>query len=225
VHRVSGLVLVIGAVSFVVYVVIRSLLTSGVDPTVSASHALWIPVNGLGFLGAMMVFIGLPAIYARVFAATGLASLIGVVLTAVAWAFFGVFLTLYAALLLPWLAEEAPHLVAVGAPLPAALMIAIATSLAAWLVGGVLLALPFIRGRLKPTWIGYVFLAAALWMLVGNLVIAPAGPSANVAANLVSNLGPVLLLIALTNLGCRLWMQRPGSEIGAVDELTDEQAE
>jgi hypothetical protein len=197
----------IGAVLFIVYVVVRSLLTSGVDPSVSATHAFWIPVNAFGVLGAILVLIGLPAMYSRIFAAAGLTGLVGVVLTAAAWIFFGVFLSLYATLLLPWLAEEAPRLTAADASLPTAFTVATIVSLTSWLVGSVLLAIPFIRGRLKPRWVGYIFLAAALWMVVGNVAIAPAGPAANVGVNLVSNLGPVLLLTALADLACRLWME------------------
>jgi hypothetical protein len=41
-------------------------------------------------------------------------------------------------------------------------------------------------------------------MVVGNLFIAPGGPASNLAVNLLSNLGPVLLLIGLAYLGFRM---------------------
>jgi hypothetical protein len=203
--RVSGLGLLVGSVAFVVHVVLRSLITAGVDPASFAKHGLWVPINALGLIGAVLVLLGLPALYARVAAVTGRLGLAGVVLLAVAWMFFGLFLSLYAMLLLPWLAEEAPALVAAAAPLPTGFIVAFIVGLIAWLVGTVLLSIPFIRGRLYPRWVGYVLLVSGLWMVVGNLIIAPSGPATNLAINLLSNLGPVLLLVAVGYLGLRMW--------------------
>jgi hypothetical protein len=51
--------------------------------------------------------------------------------------------------------------------------------------------------------------------LVGNFVIAPSGPASNLAVNLLSNLGPVLLLIGLGYLGFRAWAERaPAKHVG-----------
>jgi uncharacterized membrane protein YhaH (DUF805 family) len=72
-------------------------------------------------------------------------------------------------------------------------------------LGAVLLGLPFMRGRLQPRWVGYVLPMSALWVVVASLVIAPAGPAPNPIVNLISNLGPVLLLVALGYLGARRW--------------------
>ncbi|MEO8452129.1 MAG: hypothetical protein ABI647_20225 [Gemmatimonadota bacterium] len=204
-YRVSGLGLLIGAVGFVVHVVLRSLITAGLDPSAFATQGLWVPVNGLGLASALLVLLGLPAMYAAVAGSMGRLGFLGVVLFAVVWIFFGVFLSLYGVLLLPWLAEKAPALVAAGAPPPPSFVIAFVVGLVAWLVGAALLAIPFIRGRLQPRWVGYALLASAVWMVVGNLIIAPAGPATDLAINLLSNLGPVLLLVPIGHLGSRMW--------------------
>ena len=206
-NRAWGLSLVVGAVAFTIHIFLRSLLTAGVEPAAAAQGILWMPVNALGFLGALAVLLGLPATYARMASATGPAALMGIALIAVSWTFFGVFLSLYAALLMPWIAKEAPALLAVGAPLPAAFLVAFLVALVLWFAGAILLALPFIRGRLRPRWIGWLLTLSALWMVVGNLVIAPSGPASNLALNLVSNLGPVLFAVALGYLGFRLWAE------------------
>ncbi len=148
-YRISGLGILIGAVAFVVHVVLRSLITAGLDPSIFAKQDLWVPINALGVVGAVLVLLGLPAMYARVAGPTGLVGLVGVVLIAVAWMFFGMFLSLYGVLVLPWLADKAPSLVAASAPLPVAFVIAFIVGLAAWFVGTVLLAIPFIRGRVQ----------------------------------------------------------------------------
>ena len=49
--------------------------------------------------------------------------LVGVVLIALAWMIFGVFPSFYGMLVLLWLADKAPALVATSAPLPAACVI------------------------------------------------------------------------------------------------------
>lgn len=206
-YRISGLSLLIGTVAFIAHIVLRSLITAGLDPSIFAKQGLWVPINALGVIGAALVLLGLPAMYARVAGPTGLLGLVGVVLIAVAWMFFGLFLSLYSVLVLPWLADKAPSLVVAAAPLPAGFVIAFITGLVAWFVGTVLIAIPFIRGQVQPRWVGYVLPASALWMVVGNLIIAPNGPATNLVINLLSNLGPVLLLVAVGYLGSRMWSE------------------
>lgn len=203
----GGLLVVIGAVAFVLHIVWRSVLTAGVDPTVSAQEGLWVPVNALGALGAALVLVGLPAVYARMAGEGGLPSLVGLALIEVSWTFFGLFLSLYGALVLPWLADQAPQLVSGSSSTPAGFVVAFALGLLAWLLGAVLLAVPLLRGPARTRWVGYVLPTSALWALVGMLVIAPDGPASNLAVNLVSNLGPVLLLTGLGYLGLRTWTE------------------
>jgi hypothetical protein len=213
--RIGGLLVFVGAVVFVLHVVLRSVLTAGVDPAVSAQAGLWVPLNALGALGAALVLLGLPAVYVRMAPQGGLPGLVGFALIEVSWMFFGLFLSLYGALVLPWLAEQAPSLVAGSSPAPLGFVVSFALGLLAWLFGAVLLAVPFVRGPARPRWVGYVLLASALWLLVGNFVIAPGGPASNLAVNLLSNLGPVLLLIGLGYLGFRAWAERaPAKHIG-----------
>jgi hypothetical protein len=213
--KISGLLVFVGAVAFVLHVVLRSVLTAGVDPAVSAQAGLWVPLNALGALGAALVLLGLPAVYVRMAPQGGLPGLVGFALIEVSWMFFGLFLSLYGALVLPWLAEQAPSLVAGSSPAPLGFVVSFALGLLAWLFGAVLLAVPFVRGPARPRWVGYVLLASALWLLVGNFDIAPGGPASNLAVNLLSNLGPVLLLIGLGYLGFRAWAERaPAKHIG-----------
>lgn len=213
--RIGGLLVFVGAVAFVLHVVLRSVLTAGVDPAVSAQAGLWVPVNALGALGAALVLLGLPAVYARMAGEGGLSGVVGFALIEVSWMFFGLFLSLYGALVLPWLADQAPRLVAASAPTPFGFAVAFALGLLAWLLGAVLLAVPFVRGPSRVRWVGYMLPASALWVLVGSFVIAPGGPASNLAINLLSNLGPVLLLIGLGYLGLRASAERaPAKHVG-----------
>jgi len=215
VSRIGGLLVFVGAVAFVLHVVLRSVLTAGVEPAVSAQAGLWVPVNALGALGAALVLLGLPAVYAPMAGEGGMPGLVGFALIEVSWMFFGLFLSLYSALVLPWLADQAPRLVAASAPIPLGFVVAFALGLLAWLVGAVLLAVPFVKGQARARWVGYVLPASALWVLVGSFIIAPGGPASNLAVNLLSNLGPVLLLIGLGYLGFLAWAERaPAKHVG-----------
>lgn len=204
--RISGRALVVGAVAFIVHLVARSVITAGADPATVATADLWVPINSLGVFGAALVLLGLPALYARLAGPTGMLGLAGVVLIGLAWMLFGMFLSLYAALVAPWLADQAPALVTGAAPLPGGIIIAFMVGLGAELAGSVLLAIPFMRGAVQPRWVGYLLPAAAVLRVVGN-VIAPTGPATNLAINLLSNLGPMLLLVALGYLGSQLWLE------------------
>src|SRR5215211_5732088 len=82
--RIGGLLVFVGAVTFVLHVVLRSVLTAGVDPAVSAQAGLWVPVNVLGALGAALVLLGLPAVYARMAGEGGMPGLVGFALIAAA---------------------------------------------------------------------------------------------------------------------------------------------
>src|SRR5581483_6072180 len=93
---------------------------------------------------------------------------------------------------------------------PTGFVIAFIAGLLAELVGTVLLATPFLRGRAQPRWVGYALPAAALLTALGD-VIVPNGPASNLAINLLSNLGPVLLLVALGDLGARMWSELPSA--------------
>lgn len=199
--RISGLSLPAGAVVFIIHIVLRSIVTAGSAPASFAQQSAWAPISALGVLGALLVLVGLPGMYAWKMMRFGVSGLIGVVLIAVAWLFIGLFLSLYSALILPWLADRAPALIAVAAPLPVAFVLAFAIGLIAWIGGCLLLAIPFIRKQAQPTWVGYSLVLSAAWIVIGNVILAPGGLASNLAINLVSNLAPVFLLIGIATLG------------------------
>jgi hypothetical protein len=52
--------------------------------------------------------------------------------------------------------------------------------------------------------------------MAGNLM-APSGPASNLVINLLSNLGPVLLMVALGDLGFRLWAEHAPAKPAELD--------
>ena len=206
--RVSGLALLVGAIIFIIHVVLRSAITAGPDPATFAKESLWVPINVIGVVGAVLILLGLPSLYLRMVGSAGTLGMLGLTLLVIAWIFFGLFLSLYGVLVLPWLADKAPSLVTASSPLPTAFVVAFGAGLLAWFVGAVLVGIPFARRRAQPSWIGYVLVASGILVVIGNLIIAPSGPASNLAINLLSNMGPVLLLIAIGYLGYRMWSDR-----------------
>jgi hypothetical protein len=210
--RAGGLALLTGAVVFIVHIVARSSITAnaGGMTITFAQDGLWVPINALGVIGAILVLVGMPAMYARMAGSSGLLGVIGVLLIALGWLFFGLFLSFYSMVVLPWLASNAPLLVD-GLNQYPPMLVAFIAALLAEVVGTVLFAISLVRGRVHPRWVGYVLFASA-FMAIGGIFIAPSGPATNVAINLLSNLGPVLLMIAIGALGWRMWAEHAPTE-------------
>ena len=198
--RISGVAMLAGASTFAGHIILRSVLTAGPDPTAFALNPLWMPVSALGVIGAVLVLMGLPAAFVRIVGAAGLSGVVGLALLALAWMLFGLFFSLYSLLILPWLADKAPALVTARAALPTPMLGAFLFGLLTWFVGALLLGAPFIRGHAQPAWLGYVVAGSAAWILISNAVLAPRGPAPNLAINLLSNLGPILLLVGVAYL-------------------------
>ncbi|HEU4578454.1 MAG TPA: hypothetical protein VFS67_09375 [Polyangiaceae bacterium] len=199
--RGGGGALLLGSVAYILHLVLRSVVTASSALEVASTAGSWIPIHLLGLAGAVLVLLGLPAIVPR-FADAGRGASMGLALLAVSWVFFGLFLTLYGLLVLPWLARSAPFLLQ-EAP-PRAFVIMFAAALLLWLAGTVLVAIPWLRQSQQPTWMAYALLASGVLAVLGNLVLAPSGPASNLALNLLSNMGPVPLLAAFAHLGFQL---------------------
>jgi len=206
--QVGGLALLAGALLFASYVVARSVITAaaGGDMSAFARDVMWVPANVAGAIGAALVLLGLPAVYASMARGLGRLGLAGVALIAIGWLILGVFVTLFGALVAPWLAETAPSLIVPSVALPDGLTIALVFGLVATLAGSILIAIPFLIGRVNPKWIGFMVPLSGIWSVGGDLA-APTGPASRLAINLLTNLGPILLVTALAALGLEAWLR------------------
>ena len=201
--RLGGQALMFGGVTSALHLVARSVVTSSTGVVDLALSHGWVALNFLGTGGAILLLVGLGALLPTLVSAGGLLGLIGLALVAWFWLFSGVFLGLYAALLMPWLARGAPWMLGPEADVPLALLVVFGSALLALCSGAALLAIPFFRRRLEPLWVGIALPGGAALALVGDL-IAPRGPSSTLALNLFTNLGPVLVAVALGSLGLGL---------------------
>jgi len=162
-YRLSGLVLLVGALLAIIGNVLGTVLFPGNDPHQYA-NALWLPVMLLSFIGPLLLLVALPAVAARQAPRAGWLGLVGFVLT-----FIGGFLftssSVTALLILPWLAQVAPKLAAGNGP-PAFFVYFLVASLL-FAVGGVLLGIATMRAGVLPRWAGLLVIFGAVLNLVG----------------------------------------------------------
>jgi hypothetical protein len=206
--KLSGAALALGGlVSLVAYTVANILFPNQSDPTYAA-NSLYVPLYLAGFVGAVLLLLGLPGLGVEAARRVGLPGLLGVVLLILAVAMFGVFFTLLQAIIFPYLAERAPQIIADETGPPGFFPFFIIGTLAL-VVGSLLLALPLLRGRFRPRWVGYALVGTAFLSVVTFLLNEP-DSSAITLNTLVDLISTDLLFVALGWLGAELYAGRLG---------------
>jgi hypothetical protein len=203
--RLAGVALVAGAVVSFVTTLLGSLLFAGNDPTPYAGHPLFVPVNLLAVLGTALLLFGVPLLYVSRSEGWGVLGLVGFGLLFLTGVMFGVFFSLFSALFVPYLVQQAPN--AVKGNGPPALFPFFISGTVIEIVAAVLIAVPVLRGRVATRAIGYVLLAAAVMAVVGFLT---GGNGNNPLLSLVGNLSNLLVFVALGWLGYLLWTGHAG---------------
>jgi hypothetical protein len=208
-YKLSGLSLILGAVLSFVAGLLGAILFVGNDPTPYAGNALFVPINLISAAGGALLVLGLPGMYGRYAGGLGVVGLIGMLLIFVAGLMFGVFLNLFGALMVPYLAAHAPDAVKGNGP-PSLLPFFIVGNVI-FVLGDILLAIPMLRGRVQPRAIAYVLIGSAIFGAIGFLINFLNAPS-NVAVSVLGTIAPLLLFVALSWLGLRMWSEEEGGE-------------
>ena len=197
--RLSGLVLVIGAVISSVCQVIGGFYSA---PTSSQNQPLNL-IAEFALAGAtILVLIGLPGVYASRAKGFGITGLVGIALVFAAAAMGDFFGNLYAAMVDPWLATQAPNLAGGFGPPPFFAYFNVAEVLL--VAGSTLLAIPVLRRRVSPRWTGFALIVS---VVVGvSTFFFDAFPS-SLASGLLVAVAPIILLAALAGLGYQAWSE------------------
>jgi hypothetical protein len=207
--RIAGIALIGGAVLSFVTSLLTSLLFSD-DPISYAGNPLFVPVNLLSVLGTALILFGVPLLYVSRPEGWGVLGLVGFALLFATGLIFGVFVSLFWALFLPYLVQHAPTVVQ-GTNGPPLLFPFLILGTIFEVIAAVLIAVPIIRGLVANRGIGYVLIAAAVMAVVGFFIgIGSGNSSPNPLLALVANLSNLLLFIALGWLGYLLWMGHAG---------------
>ncbi len=201
--RLSGLVLIIGAVVSSVCLVIGGFYSA---PTSSNANQPLNVIAEFALAGAtILVLLGLPGVYAGRAKGFGITGLVGIALVFVAAAMVDFFGNLYAAMVEPWLATQAPKLADGFGPPPFFAYYNVAEVLL--VAGSILLAIPVLRGRVSPRWTGFALLLSVV-VGVGTFFF-DAFPS-SLASGLLIAAAPIMLLGALAGLGYQAWSEEAG---------------
>jgi hypothetical protein len=160
--RASGLALLIGAVLATIGNVLNSLLFPGNDPS-QFSNPLLLVLMWLGAIGSILLLIGLPGLAARQGARGGWLGFVGFVFTWLGGLLF-TSLNFINIIIIPWLAQEAPKLAASNGP--GALFVAYLVASVSFALGGILLGIAIMRGKIWSRWTGILLLAGAVLNLV-----------------------------------------------------------
>lgn len=195
--RLSCWSAVVGAAMLTIAVLVFSVLVPGhaLDGK-TAQSAGFIGINITGATGCALLVYGLPGPFARQAEGWGRLGLTGMALIALAQMLFG-FVSLMAATLYSWLGEKAPDLFKDPNPAPL-----VGGVFLIWFVcmvaGNIFMAIPILRRRVGPRWVGFVLIGSAVMSVV---YMAAAATPPNVLISLVGGLGPILLSVALGYLG------------------------
>jgi hypothetical protein len=194
--RLSGLSLFVGSALAFIGKTGAALYTG--DMVRYVTEPAYIAFNVLMTLGTPLILLGLPGMYANRAAGYGKSGLFGTALLTVGVLVFSVFFGLLSAVMLPYLATQAPWII--RGPLPPGFLPLLIVGVLSWTAGNLLFGVPLIRGNVRPAWPGYLLVGGAV-MEIGQFAVG----ASNVVTSLVSTLSMLLPFLALGGLGFQLW--------------------
>ncbi|MBO0794638.1 MAG: hypothetical protein J2P36_27300 [Ktedonobacteraceae bacterium] len=193
-YRLSGIALLIGSILSIAYY-LSGAFVNGND-LASITSPLIVVGSVIGFIGSVLVLLGLPGMYARQAGRAGILGLLGFLFL---W-----YVTLFQGVIIPFsnvtiISQIAAHIV------PASLTI-VTTSPPAWtpftiasmvseVLGIILLAIATLRAQIFPRWTGWLLVAT---LVVGVVSFVPFFPAA------LSSLVAIIASIAVAGFGYTL---------------------
>jgi hypothetical protein len=198
--KTSGTLLLVGGLGLAVMNVVTALAFPG-DTAAQAKEALWTPAFALVAVATMLLLFGSPMLYSLIAGPGGPMAQVGLILVAIVGMALGVFGNLQQALVLPWVASQAPSILSSSAPTPAAFTVFYIVSGVVEVLGLLALMVPLLRGRLGPRWPGGALAVAAVLGILGFVVSPGSSMSGNVGLSLLSAAPAVLLGIFFIEMG------------------------
>ena len=193
-YRLSGIALLIGSVLSIVYYFIQAFLNGNDLATITGSLSLISSV--IGFVGSVLVLLGLPGMYVRQAGRAGILGLLGFLFI---W-----YVTLYQGIIIPFTsvtiisqmtAHIVPQTISVATTPPPAWAPFSIASMISEVLGILLLAIATLRARVFPRWIGWLLITT---LVVGVVSFVPFFPEA------LSNLSAVVASVAVAGFGFAL---------------------
>jgi hypothetical protein len=199
IYRLSGGILIVGSLFAITGLLLHP---SGSTP-INVLSPIWLPANLLILVGALLVALGLPGMYARQAERAGKLGLIGFTLTFIVILLFNVALGAIETFLFPALAANAATRSLLAGPLPGTYGRFLLVAVLLELVGPVLLGIATLRANVFPRWTGWLLIAIPVLVLLGFFVSLP-GPLAQLDA--------VVLNLSLAGMGFSLLARRDAAQ-------------
>jgi hypothetical protein len=197
-YRLSGIALIIGSVLTIIYYLSQAFI-NGNDPTTLASP-LAVISSLVGFIGSVLVLLGLPGMYSRQAGRAGILGLLGFLFVWYVTLAQGVLIPFTSVTIVPELVTNPATRTLATTPPPAFGPFFIA-SMVGEVLGILLLAIATLRARVFPRWIGWLLIAT---LVVGVVSFVPFFPEA------LSSLPGIIGSIAIAGFGYALLS--PGRE-------------
>lgn len=195
-YRLSGVALIVGSALSIIYLLIQGVFLNGSDlATITGSLSLISSVTG--FVGSVLVLLGLPGMYVRQAGRAGILGLLGFLFI---W-----YVTLYQGVIIPFTsvtiisqmtAHIVPQAVSVATTPPPAWTPFFLVSMVGQVLGILLLAIATLRARIFPRWTAWLLIAT---LVVGALSFVPFFPGA------LSNLAAIVGGVAIAGFGFSLF--------------------
>ena len=194
-YRLSGIALLIGSTLSIVYYLIQGAFLNGNDlATIIGPMSMVSSV--IGFIGSILVLLGLPGVYVRQAGRAGILGLLGFLFI---W-----YVNLYQGVIIPFTsvtiisqitAHIVPQSVAIATTPPPAWTPFFMISLVGQVLGILLLGIATLRAKVFSRWIGWLLIATLVMGLVSQLPFLPEA---------VSNLAAILGSVAIAGFGFEL---------------------
>ena len=203
--RLAGLSIVIGAIVFIVMLLLSTILFPSTNPAAYAKNPLFVIAELLSAVGVALVLLGLPILLVARSEGFGLIGLVGIALLFVTGLMFGIALPLASAVIVPLVPSQAFSSTFGSSP-PTGIFVFFILGTVLSVIATALLAYAVFQSRMAPRWVAYLFGASAVLGVIGFFVGGPGG--GNVLTALIGNLSPMLGLAAVGWLGYELWTGR-----------------
>ncbi len=198
-YRLSGIALLIGSLLSIIYYLSQTFLNGNDLKTLTSPLELTSSV--IGFIGSLLLLLGLPGMYARQAQRAGILGLLGFLFV---W-----YVTLYQGVIIPFTsvtiisqitAHIAPPSLALATTPPPAWTPFFIVSLLGQILGILLLAIATLRARVFPRWIPWLLIVTLVLGLVSQIPFFPEA---------LSNLTAILASVAVAGFGyALLWPDR-----------------
>ena len=201
-YRLSGGTLIIGSLLILINTVLSSVLFPGHSSTPQQVVSLpWQLVILSVLIGSLLFVIGLPGMYLRQASRAGTLGLVGFILLFLGILLQGTVFSTVQIIILPFLAQKAPHLTG-GNSMPFSAFLLLIVSGLMYMVGAILLGIATIRTHVFPRWAGILIVVSGIAFLLTLL------PLPDVFSTILETIAFIALSVAFLWCGYMLIAQK-----------------